>query len=212
MMHDLVLMTLVQLIKHLGCHTRPAPCCPSSASLSFFLFLWKGNVSADEGEGRENKILRPPYSAAVPRRATPRTLFGFSVTTEKNLVQEPGAVPFTIHAAADTCHHHHGNRRGKSVGCGHVGRRLADQQLGGSGQSRKRPVRGFAAHLTQQMITSIVTSYLKSRFKLNYVCIQNDSKNQRKKYIQNHMYLYSPCPRYGGKIKLFEMDNSNVYA
>ena len=112
---------------------RLDPSCASSASLSFFLFLWKGNVSADEGDGRENKRLRPTYSAAVPRRATPWTPFGFSIKMEKKLVQEPGAVPSAIHAAADACHHHHGNRRGKSAGCGHVGRRLADQQLGARG-------------------------------------------------------------------------------
>ena len=63
---------------------RLTPSCPSSASLSFFLFLWKGNVSADEGDGRENKRLRPTYSAAVPRRATPWTPFGFSIKTVKN--------------------------------------------------------------------------------------------------------------------------------
>ena len=39
---------------------------------------------------------------------------------EKKLVQEPGAVPSAIHAAADAYHHHHGNHRGKSAGCGHV--------------------------------------------------------------------------------------------
>ena len=65
---------------------RPAPSCPSSASLSFFLILWKGNVSADEGDGRENKRLCPPYSAAIPRLATPRTPFGFSIMADIFLV------------------------------------------------------------------------------------------------------------------------------
>ena len=37
-------------------------------------------------------------------------------------------------------------------------------------------------------------------------------KKLEKKYIQNHKYRYRPWPRYGGKIELFEMDNSNVYA
>ena len=37
-------------------------------------------------------------------------------------------------------------------------------------------------------------------------------KKLEKKYIQNYMYRYSPCPRYGDKIQLFEMNNSNIYA
>ena len=57
---------------------------------------------------------------------------------EKKLVQEPGAVPSAIHDAADACHHHHSNYHGKSAGCGHVGRQLADQRLGGSGLDKKK--------------------------------------------------------------------------
>ena len=57
------------------------------------------------------------------------------------------------------------------------------------------------------------------RYKLNekYVQIElpvrpKQFKKLKNKYIQNHMYRYSLCPKYGGKIQLFEMNNSNIYA
>ena len=96
------------------------------------------------------------------------------------ICSNPSAVPSAIHAAADAYHHHHGNRRGKSAGCGHVCLDWLINGQEGAGWTRKRLVRYFVAHLTLQMIISTVTSCLKSRFKLNYVCIQNDSKIYRK--------------------------------
>ena len=62
-----------------------------------------------------------------------------------------------------------------AVGCGSsIGISTARRKRAGL---EKRHMRGFAAYLTQLIIISTITSCLKSMFKLNYVCIQNVSKN-----------------------------------
>ena len=124
---------------------RPAPSCPSSASLSFFLCLWKGNVCADEGDVWENMPSLLRGSSEMSDASDPVRFFRHGVKQiwcrmlspqtrldVSPICSSPGAILSAIHAAADACHHHNGNRRGKSAGCGHVGRRFADQRLRGS--------------------------------------------------------------------------------
>ena len=57
-----------------------------------------------------------------------------------------------------------------------VGRRLAAQRLGGRGD-------------VGLIIISTVTNCMKNMFKLDYVCIQNDSKNETKIYSEPYVPL-----------------------
>jgi hypothetical protein len=60
-----------------------------------------------------------------------------------------------------------------------------------SGLTRKWPTISFLAHRTQTLFVVTVTSNFKIMLKLNYVCLQQDSKNYRKIYSGSYCYRHN---------------------